>query len=125
MSIGLTIIPVINIRGFFAKDSVILGYNRLAFKPSYAMFSQLRDNMDEYDAGNVKIPTFPLPENITVILYEDEGIKEKGCDDGLIYAYAGDLQKLSVPEDDHPLNKAIKAFIDALPGDTLIILEWT
>jgi hypothetical protein len=42
----------------------------------------------------------------------------------LTFVYAGQLRTLKVPDNASPRNKAIKAFVDALPDDTPIILMW-
>lgn len=111
-------------------ESVFLG-EHLSFRSnSYQIFAQLRDTKD-HEATTRPSPTIrplPLPPQMVVeYLDEEEGLKRGRTDplgDELTFVYAKDLKRLAVPSDSAPRNLAIKAFIDALPDDTPIILWW-
>ncbi len=60
-------------------------------------------------------------------MYDDEGLKSTRTDAfgvELTFAYAQELKKLKLPDDVTTRNRAVKAFIDALPNETPIILYW-
>lgn len=70
----------------------------------------------------------PLPPNVTFMVYEDEGIKERRTDrygEGLTYVEAWELKKVKVPEPSSEWNKAIFAFIKALPDSYPVVLMWS
>ena len=50
--------------------------------------------------------------------------REDAYGEELTVVYAEQMKKLFIPEDASPWNKAIKAFIDKLPNNTPIILDW-
>lgn len=122
MGLDLTILPLRNARQL--GDSSVLCYDRLCFIQDYAIFCQLKD----FGHGNEPtISTHPIPPQMWVDLYEDDGIKSRRDDKyetELTFVYAQQLKKLEVAKDASPKNRAIKAFIDALPDDTPIILYW-
>jgi len=60
-------------------------------------------------------------------MYEESGLKRTREDNvgaELTFVYAKDFKKLNWPEANFSRNLAIKAFIEALPEDTPIILWW-
>lgn len=69
----------------------------------------------------------PLPDGLTVGSYEDEGLRYTATDRNgsrLTYTTPADLAALAVPDDLAPWNRAILAFLLALPPDARIILYW-
>jgi hypothetical protein len=103
-------------------ETSVLCYDRLSFDRDSNIFAQLTD----YGEGNKPtIKVNPLPPQMWVEAYEDEGIKKTREDKygtELTFIYAQTLKKLKVPDKSSPKNKAIKAFIDALPDDIPIVL---
>jgi len=129
MSLDLTILPLRGPRDL--GETSVLTYNRLQFNGDYRLFAQIIE-MDDYDAAFAEnkptIKPLPIPPQMWVIMYDDEGLKSTRTDANgaeLTFVYAQELKKLKLPEDVTSRNRAIKAFIDALPNDTPIILYWS
>lgn len=111
----------------------VLVMNQLFLDRDYMAFGQLRNfsYMREHE-GWVDIPErptitpHPLPPQLWVKVYGEglEPTREDSYGDELTFVYAQDLKKLQLPEHSSPWMKVIKAFIDALPDDTPIILHW-
>lgn len=103
----------------------VLCSDRLSFDRDYEIFGQLRGDVAE---GNVPtIKAIPILPQMQVGIYDEEGLKWRRDDnygDELTFVYAKQLKELSVPDDASPKNKAIMAFVHALPDDTPIILLW-
>jgi hypothetical protein len=128
MSTSLDLLPL---RGLKKLDQrFVLCYDRLNFVGDYRIFGQLT-NMS--DRGRDDIPTKPtiktrsIPRQMWVQIYEDEGVKRTRNDmygNELTFVYAKQLKKLVLPADASKWNKAIMAFVAALPNDTPIILLW-
>jgi hypothetical protein len=69
----------------------------------------------------------PLPEGLKVGHYEDEGLKYEATDghgDALTFTTPSELRNLRVPDDISPWNRAVLAFLWALPPDARVILYW-
>lgn len=121
MGLDLTLLPLQGPREM--GDTSVLCYDRLIFDQDHEIFGQLTD------CGKGNKPTIqanPIPPQMWVETYEDEGIertREDKYGTALTFVYAQQLKKLKVSGASLK-NKAIKAFIDALPDDTPIILEW-
>lgn len=125
MSLALTISPLRDLEEL--RSGWALCYNRLAFDQDYRIFEQIEQFNYPRISKNPILHPQPIPPNLTVWFYEDEGIdktREDPYGTGLTFLYAKEMKKLEIPEDASPLNKAIKSFIDALPGDMPIILQW-
>lgn len=122
MGIDLTLLPL---RGPQQMgDTLILCHDRLSFDRDYEIFGQLI-NFGEGKKPIIKASS--IPPQMWVETYEDDGIKRHREDDygtELTFVYAQQLKKLRVADDASPKNKAIKAFVGALPDDTPIILLW-
>lgn len=74
------------------------------------------------------VPTQPLPKGMELWYCDDEGIRKNRKDhygDELRFALAGDLKNLKWPTKMSSTNKAIRAFLKALPEDTPVILYWS
>jgi len=130
MGLDLTIYPLRDRRAL--SDQNPLCHERLNLDADYQIFGQLIDMGDQLRSERPDIPkptirVYPLPPGMWIRVYEDEGIAQRHDDaygEGLTFAYAGDMAKLSMPTDATAKNRAVKAFIDALPEDTPIILFW-
>jgi hypothetical protein len=69
----------------------------------------------------------PLPPGLRVGTYEDTGLTWTESDrygKPLTFTTPSDLRRMEVPADLDPWNRAILAFIMALPEDTRIVLVW-
>jgi len=106
------------------KNSV-LTYERLEVRPADGrIFTQLTTRL-----GGEKptIESQALPPQMQVEVYEDDGLRSTRKDvhnELLRFVYARDFKKLELPEDASSHNRAIKAFVDALPDRIPIILYW-
>jgi|SRR3989338_7903067 len=134
MSLDLTILfPSLGFRAI--GESEAFCYERLRFDGDYSIFGQLVDMSDHYRRTEQDndipekptIKTIPIPPQLWVETYGDEGIertREDRYGTELTFVYAQQLKKLSVRDDASTKNKAIKAFINALPDDMPVILYW-
>ena len=111
--------------------SRILTSDSLMFAGDYRIFGQIADvhGKSKFPEGGLEIVVHPLvlPKKTKVGLYEDEGLTFTSTDkygDKLTYALAQEMRKLKLTEDTSPRNKAILSYINALSGDTPIILQW-
>jgi hypothetical protein len=69
----------------------------------------------------------PLPQRLKVGHYEDEGLKWEEVDrygQPLTFTTPAELRRLRLPDDLNPWNRAVLAFLLALPPDARIILYW-
>jgi hypothetical protein len=69
----------------------------------------------------------PIPEGLTVGRYEEEGLAFTATDRygrPLRFTTPADLRQLRVPDDVVPWNRAVLAFLLALPPETRIVLYW-
>ena len=119
----LTLLPLRDLRAM--GDTHVLCYDRLSFDRDYKIFGQLMDMTPDEPKPTIKAN--PIPPQMWVETYEDEGVRETREDKygtELTFVYAQQLKKLKVTTNSSPKNKAVKAFIDALPDQTAIILFW-
>ena len=122
MGLDLTLLPLMGPQEIGGKSA--LCHDRLSFDRDSSIFGQLTD------LGYGCRPTIkanPIPPQLWVDVYEDEGIERTRTDKHgteLTFVYAQQLKMLEMRETASPKNKAIKAFIEALPNDTPIILLW-
>ena len=68
-----------------------------------------------------------LPQGLKVGSYEDGGLVFTEVDrhkQPLTFTTPADLRKLKVPDELHPWNHAVLAFLNALPPSTRIVLYW-
>ena len=126
MSTDLTIFPLKRGPRALGEDSVLV-VNRLDFDQDYRIFGQLIETgyEDKDVPENPTIIPLPLPPQLWVEIYGEEGIRRaRGNPFGgqLVFVYAQQMKRLVIPENTSPWNKAIKAFIDALPDEIPIIL---
>jgi hypothetical protein len=69
----------------------------------------------------------PLPEGLKIGCYQEEGLIYTATDRSgqpLTFTTPADLARLRVPDDIDPWNRAVLAFLAALPPDTRIVLYW-
>ncbi len=100
----------------------------LQFEEDNRVFEQLVD-LAKWDLGVTRQPTIethPLPKNVLFAVYSHEGIRNVDHDmvGEMRFAYARDLKKLEVGPRALPRNYAIKAYINSLPDDTMVVLHW-
>jgi hypothetical protein len=68
-----------------------------------------------------------LPQGLKVGCYEDNGLTFTDVDrykQPLTFTTPAELRRLKAPEDIHPWNHAVLAFLLALPPDARIVLYW-
>jgi len=122
MGLDLTLLPLRDPRE--VGEVSVLAYNRLSFDRDSELFGQITD----IDGSEPTIKPLAIPPQMWVTTYEDEGLDRTRTDKygtELTFVYAKELKKLKLPEDVSARNRAIKAFVDALPNDTPIILWWS
>jgi hypothetical protein len=69
----------------------------------------------------------PLPTGLKVGHYEDEGLKWDDVDRQgarLTFTTPADLQRLRLPDDLVPWNRAVLAFLLGLPPEMRVVLYW-
>jgi hypothetical protein len=122
MGLDLTIFPLEDSEALLGTS--VSCRDRLTFDRDPAFFDQLIKTK----RGNT--PTIlakPIPAQLWVKFTVEEGVRRTREDvygQELTFVYAQQLKKLIVPNDASPKNRAIKAFLDALPNDIPIILLW-
>jgi hypothetical protein len=101
-------------------------YDRLHVGQDYAILGQLTDMIDDVPT-TIRGQTLS-PETWVVEYNEAEErmmeTREDAWGNELTFVYAEDLKRLRMPERISPWNRAIMAFINALPNNTPIILMW-
>ena len=71
--------------------------------------------------------THPLPAGLKVGHHEDDGLRWDEADRQgrpLTFTTPAELRRLRLPDDIAPWNRAVLAFLLALPADARIILYW-
>ena len=128
MGLDLTLMPLQDARELTGN---VLGYNRLQFVRDYEIFAQIADVEGKSAVPDIGVEaivrTHPLPPRVKVGVYGDTGIRNTRKDpygEEMVYATAGEMRKLVLPQSVSPTNKAIMAYVRALAKDTPIILEW-
>ena len=69
----------------------------------------------------------PLPKDLKVGHYEDEGLKYEVVDrhgTPLTFTTLAELRNLQVPDDVSPWNRAVLAFLLALSPEARVVLYW-
>jgi hypothetical protein len=106
---------------FRERRGEILPTARLRFDRDGRLFAQL-------DRQATPALVRPLPEGLRVGIYEDQGLNFKDTDrygNPLTFTTSADFRGLRIPEDElAPWNRAIVAFLLALPPDFKIVLYW-
>lgn len=120
MGIDLTLCPI-----EYPRLDSWLGHERISVRRDYRIFGQI-DGFCEAGAHAICHPR-PLPEWIRFRWYGDDGLEvatEDPYGTPLTYAMTGALCKVSLPKDATPWNRAVWAFLAALPDDTPVVLWW-
>jgi hypothetical protein len=74
------------------------------------------------------VTTHPLPGDVGVYVFHEEGsevTRVHDTGDEIVRARAEDLATIEVPEGDSPVNtrnRAVKAYLGALSGDTIVVV---
>jgi len=134
MTIDLVLKIARNNQHFLSLTGHVLISCDLKFVTDYRILGQLRD-MSAWWETDVEIPAEPtirshaLPRGIQFPINDDEAgeVLVRGgpsFEEESTFLYASELRALTYPPDAAPWNLAIKAFIEALPDDTPIILYW-
>jgi hypothetical protein len=92
----------------------------LRFDRDYGLFGQLEPQATPCIVS-------PIPEGLKVGRYEEEGLRFTATDRygrPLRFTTPADLRQLRVPDDVAPWNRAVLAFLLALPPDARIVLFW-
>jgi hypothetical protein len=106
---------------------VQVGGTALRLDRNYEIFAQVDKKVmgDREKVEQVCTPK-PLPPNVTFMVYEDDGVKERRTNpygEGLTYVEAWELKKVKLVEASD-WNKAIFAMIQALPDAYPVVLMW-
>jgi hypothetical protein len=83
--------------------------------------------LSQLSTGSKPCLVHPLPADLKVGHYEDEGLKYETVDRHgapLTYTTPAELQKLRLLDDVSPWNRAELAFLLALPPEARVILYW-
>lgn len=105
---------------FRERRGELLPTATLRFDRDASLFAQLARDA-------VPCLVHPLPDGIRVGSYEDTGLTYTDVDrsgEPLTYTTSDQLRALAIPDDLAPWNRAILAFLTALPPDTRIVLYW-
>lgn len=128
MKLNLDLLPVVGEfylqTTSFLDQKVVHCHDRLNLDPDNNIFSQLID-CGEGNKPTVKIN--PIPPQMWVETHECGKIRGTNRDkygNTLTFIYAGEFKDLKFPVSTSQKNKAIKAFVDALPDNIPIILWW-
>lgn len=122
MGMDLTLIPLSGPQELRSRE-VFCG-DRLSFDRDSRIFGQLRDDGAMCDQT---IEPNPIPPQMFVVTCDGSGVnrsRNDGWERELTFVRAHQLWNLKIPCDTTMKNKAIRAFVGALPGDTPIILLW-
>lgn len=106
----------------------MVGSSNLHLQRHYALFAQINLQVMGDAGGKPKqvCQPKPLPPNVRLMVYEDDGIKERRTDkygEGLTYVEAWELKKVNA-SDSSDWNKAVFAMIQALPDSYPVVLFW-
>jgi hypothetical protein len=105
---------------FRERRGEFLATATLRFDLDYGLFAQLAHDAEPR-------LTQPLPDGLKVGHYEDDGLRWDTADrQGQLLTFTTplDLRRLRLPDDIAPWNRAVLAFLLALPPDATIVLYW-
>lgn len=105
---------------FRERRGEMLPTARLRFDRDTGLFAQL-------DSQSSPCLVRALPDGLKVGCYQGDGLTFTATDRSgrpLTFTTPADLARLRVPEDIAPWNRAILAFLLALPPDTRVVLYW-
>jgi hypothetical protein len=119
MSQNLTLMPLRHRSELVSTDVFIR--DRLETEQDYELYAQII----EIDGSKPSIKTSDIPPQMRINVVRLESVRHDAYGKVLTFAYAEELSKLKMLDGNiFPRNVAIKAYIDALPKDTPIILYW-
>ena len=90
------------------------------FERDFGLFSRLSKDA-------VPCLVHPVSPDLKVGCYDDEGLVYRQIDrqgEPLTWITPAELAKLTVPDEVSPWNRAVLAFLTALPHDARIVLYW-
>ncbi len=122
MGLDLILLPLRGLKEL--KETSVFCYDRLEFDRDSKIFCQL---IDLGEGAKPTIRTKLIPTRMWITVLTEGGTwrtREDAYGDKLTFVCAKKLRELKMPDNASPKNKAIKAFIDALPENTPIILWW-
>lgn len=125
MGLSLNIFPVVGAPMGAPGAERFYCFERLNFQDDSEFFDQITRRYDCTRKPAV-ITRHPIPNGSKIVIYEEEGIVETCGDmygDELTFVYAKELKALKV-SDTTEWNRAVMAFVRALPDDTIIFLMW-
>lgn len=120
MSVSLLLLPLSGKEVLKEKD-MYCG-TQLRLEDDYDLLGQI----SEIFGPGPDIDTYPIPEGATLSFYGENGLEEtrtSGMGGLLYFAYAGDFRRVKVPGP-ASVNKAIMAYLSALPRNTPVFLYW-
>jgi hypothetical protein len=124
MGFGLTIFPMNSTREL-GNDIVYVSENRLKFDRDPKIFCQLRKLDENGNEPTIKTEALPPQMQIELSANDYAPTRTDAYGKELTYAFAKELKKLELHPNVSEFNRAIKAFIDALPDARPIILWWS
>jgi hypothetical protein len=83
--------------------------------------------LGQLDRGTSPCLVEPLPQGLKVGIYEERGLTYTDVDrygHPLTFTTPMNLRRFRIPEEIEPWNRAILAFLLALPADARIVLYW-
>jgi len=110
---------------YFKQDSWLC-YDRLGLNRNYELFAQIDEEKSRMPAIEAVCDPKDIPQGKRVHWYGDDGLKTitedpYGC--GLTYVDAREFANVE-PGETGDWNKAVLAFLKALPPETPIVLWW-
>lgn len=137
MGLDLTIYPLFEGERTLTEKTGVCRF-ALFFERDTPLFGQMTQvppgEVVQSIGGPISVPSAPsiethdLPEDYCVNVFAPNGditpIRRDVRGKSLRFAYARDLKRLQLRENAHPTNLAIKAFIDVLPDEIPVALNW-
>lgn len=114
----------------------ITNYDTLRFERDSSVFAQIAEtdgtsavpDQLEPEHEDSLVPTYALPQGTAVVKTNEnnrlEATRKNSYGYEMAYTTAGALSKLDLPEDLHPRNRAILAYLKKLEQDTPVIIDW-
>jgi hypothetical protein len=123
MSVSLYVIPV-QPESF---HGVVPG-RELSFVSDYRIFGQLADlgsrRSRDSEIPTQSIPTYPIPPGM-MVEHCGKLINTDSVGNPIVYTTIDQMKKIVLPKEVSPINRAVMAYIKALPDNWAIILVWS
>ena len=126
MSLDLSLVPLTDMmETLLSVDNTIQPRTILAFKTNfYNIFSQFRDLSDYSDEISTPvINPHQFPDKVFLVMEGTREMKDSYWGEPFPFVFAKELQGVDMGDDSQ--HKAIKAYVDALPPETRILLCWS